>query len=43
MITIKNFIGGNHIEPLSNKWLEIINPKVMVNLMENFQTQISKM
>jgi|TARA_B100001564_G_scaffold48528_3_gene35677 aminomuconate-semialdehyde/2-hydroxymuconate-6-semialdehyde dehydrogenase len=26
MITIKNFIGGNHIEPLSNKWLEIINP-----------------
>ena len=26
MITIKNFIGGNHIEPLSNEWLEIINP-----------------
>ena len=42
MITIKNFIGGNHIEPLSNKWLEIINPSNGKSY-GKLQTQISKM
>ena len=28
MITIYNYINGKHIKPLSNKWLDLINPGI---------------
>ena len=28
MITIYNYINGKNIKPLSNKWLDLINPGI---------------